>query len=378
VSFSGTTGQVLLDSGISAAEVNLTVIKARDEVNVRDKGAAGDGSSSHAAFQAAVNDAYAKPYGGIVKVPSGLYQIGSTVQFPKSSSKRVTFDLAPDAIVINAPGFTSPMFYIGSPSVAVGGCNVRVIGGAFMGNDLVGSRAFRLENANLAKFESSQFINLFQAIDMRLSYAVTLFNCLFDTAQFYSIYSSTSCHHLRILACNFFNTGLGNTYTVLLDGTASDNIVIDACSFETGWCAFGAQAGVNSFSMERCYLEYLSNTPFFFNGSTSASIRANWIALSGNLSLQNIAGGNFSFNTGFNQTVVKGNAANIEIRGNRNAGTGTWPADEVEFAGTSGALLPRLTTAQRDAIASPANGLVIYNTTTNTFQGRAGGAWVNF
>jgi hypothetical protein len=44
---------------------------------------------------------------------------------------------------------------------------------------------------------------------------------------------------------------------------------------------------------------------------------------------------------------------------------------------TQGLLLPRMTTVQRDAIASPPNGLVIYNTTTGTVQARAAGAWVS-
>jgi len=45
---------------------------------------------------------------------------------------------------------------------------------------------------------------------------------------------------------------------------------------------------------------------------------------------------------------------------------------------TQGFLLPRMTTAERDAIASPPNGLQIYNTSLGKFQGRAAGAWVDF
>ena len=44
---------------------------------------------------------------------------------------------------------------------------------------------------------------------------------------------------------------------------------------------------------------------------------------------------------------------------------------------TKGFLKPRMTTTQRDAIASPATGLTVYNTTTNTNDTYLGGAWVN-
>lgn len=40
-----------------------------------------------------------------------------------------------------------------------------------------------------------------------------------------------------------------------------------------------------------------------------------------------------------------------------------------------GLLMPRMTEAQRDAIASPADGLMIYNTTTNCFNFRKVGVW---
>jgi parallel beta-helix repeat protein len=42
-----------------------------------------------------------------------------------------------------------------------------------------------------------------------------------------------------------------------------------------------------------------------------------------------------------------------------------------------GLLLPRMTTAQQDAISSPPDGLLIYNATTAKARVRAGGAWVD-
>lgn len=42
---------------------------------------------------------------------------------------------------------------------------------------------------------------------------------------------------------------------------------------------------------------------------------------------------------------------------------------------TKGVLVPRMTTTQRDAIASPAEGLLIYNLTTHTLNVHNGTAW---
>jgi len=44
---------------------------------------------------------------------------------------------------------------------------------------------------------------------------------------------------------------------------------------------------------------------------------------------------------------------------------------------TKGFLLPRMTSAQRDAVASPATGLQVFDTTTNTFWFYNGTAWIN-
>jgi hypothetical protein len=44
---------------------------------------------------------------------------------------------------------------------------------------------------------------------------------------------------------------------------------------------------------------------------------------------------------------------------------------------TSGFLPPRMTEAQRDLIATPPDGLMLYNSTTNKLQVRAAGSWVD-
>jgi hypothetical protein len=53
------------------------------------------------------------------------------------------------------------------------------------------------------------------------------------------------------------------------------------------------------------------------------------------------------------------------------------PSAIAEFDSTTkGVLLPRLTTTERDAISSPADGLLIYNLTTDKLTIRANGLWV--
>lgn len=69
----------------------------------------------------------------------------------------------------------------------------------------------------------------------------------------------------------------------------------------------------------------------------------------------------------------------VKIASDGRVGIGTSPATsaKLDVSSTTGAvLLPRMTTAQRDALTA-ANGMVIYNTTTSTIQGRQGGAWTN-
>jgi len=69
----------------------------------------------------------------------------------------------------------------------------------------------------------------------------------------------------------------------------------------------------------------------------------------------------------------------IHVNGNTGIGTGVPNASaQLDVNSTTrGFLPPRMTGTQRDAISSPANGLMIYNTTTDKLQVRAAGAWVD-
>lgn len=64
-----------------------------------------------------------------------------------------------------------------------------------------------------------------------------------------------------------------------------------------------------------------------------------------------------------------------------NTGVGTSApnaAAQLEVSSTTrGFLPPRMTTAQRDLIATPPDGLTLYNSSTSKLQVRAAGAWVD-
>jgi len=100
-----------------------------------------------------------------------------------------------------------------------------------------------------------------------------------------------------------------------------------------------------------------------------------WLT-SGNL----LSGGEFLGSTNNQPLIFKTNKTEqMRITPTGQIGIGTTspnPSAILEIvSNTTGILIPRLTTAQRNAIGSPATGLLIYNTNTNSFDYYDGTSW---
>ena len=83
-----------------------------------------------------------------------------------------------------------------------------------------------------------------------------------------------------------------------------------------------------------------------------------------------------------NIIIADGNGVrriNVDASGRVGIGTNTPSTTAILdiTSTTGGVLFPRMTTTQRDAISTPVDGLVIYNSTTNKLQVRAASTWVD-
>jgi hypothetical protein len=137
----------------------------------------------------------------------------------------------------------------------------------------------------------------------------------------------------------------------------------------TSTTVYGFIAGtVNEFSVAA-----QNNVPIkFFTGVDNTISEKARLFVNGNLLLQN--GGTFT-DAGFRLDV--NGTARVQSTLKVGAATATNASSVLDLESTTrGFLPPRMTSTQRDAIASPAAGLVIYNTTTNLLNVYNGTMWI--
>jgi hypothetical protein len=117
---------------------------------------------------------------------------------------------------------------------------------------------------------------------------------------------------------------------------------------------------------------------FGYDGSTFRQAGMLTVEVDGEPSTSSMPG-RFVFSTTPSGSTSSSERMRITSAGNVGIGTSSPNAAALldVSSTTKGVLFPRMTGTQRDAISTPPDGLVLYNTTTNKLQVRAGGAWVD-
>tara|TARA_Y100000296_G_C5173096_1_gene258438 strand:+ start:1917 stop:3107 length:1191 start_codon:yes stop_codon:yes gene_type:complete len=184
--------------------------------------------------------------------------------------------------------------------------------------------------------------------------------------------------------------GTSLTYTLpITDGTAGDALITNG----SGTLSFTTISGGGSSTLEALSDTTITNPAnteiLTYNGSAWVN-SASAGGAPGGIDTQvqfNDGGSTFGGDAGFtyNKTTDVVTAGSFATTA---AGTPTLSSNTgVEISATSGSItattitggmvLPRLTTTQRDAISTNVDGMVVYNTSTNKFQGRANSTWVD-
>jgi len=184
--------------------------------------------------------------------------------------------------------------------------------------------------------------------------------------------------------------GTSLTYTLpITDGTAGDALITNG----SGTLSFTTISGGGSSTLAALTDTTITNPAntevLTYNGSAWVN-SASAGGAPGGIDTQvqfNDGGSTFGGDAGFtyNKTTDVVTAGSFATTA---AGTPTLSSNTgVEISATSGSItattitggmvLPRLTTTQRGTIGTNVDGMVIYNTSINKFQGRANGAWVD-
>ena len=145
-----------------------------------------------------------------------------------------------------------------------------------------------------------------------------------------------------------------------------------------GLLVFNTATGIAGIGADSVFPGY-----YYYRNTTTTANGGHWLSLRGingatgatGLLSSGTAAGNTPYWDGANWIL---NGTNFYNNGS-NIGVGTTTPNasaKVEIASaTQGFLPPRMTALQRDAIASPATGLVIFNTTTNCLNFFIGSGW---
>jgi hypothetical protein len=190
-----------------------------------------------------------------------------------------------------------------------------------------------------------------------------------------TVTNDATINGIRFGVGNFFNSGnLAVGVNALFANTSgTNNTAIGSNTF------MNVTSGNSNVALGRSAGRYIADGSTLLTSSTTGIfIGVNAFPL-GNGQLNQIVIGSPSVGLGSNTTAI-GNPSTVQshIYGTLTIGTGTTPESTAiaDFQSTTrGFLPPRMTTTQRNAIDSPANGLQVYDTTLNKLCVYENGTW---
>jgi hypothetical protein len=169
--------------------------------------------------------------------------------------------------------------------------------------------------------------------------------------------------------------GTGGTAPIVVKaGAPSNNLVLDGTN---------ARVGINTaFPSHELHVTGASDTMVYIESEgTSQNAGITLVARTSapadySLAINNVQGNYFRIYDGTGgKTIFDLQIANVA---NNAFVIGNTASQILTLTSTTQALLlPRMTTAQMNAIAAPVNGMIIYNTTVGAVYGYEAGAWAN-
>lgn len=218
----------------------------------------------------------------------------------------------------------------------------------------------------------------------------------YGTAIGYSITAGFSGAALgKSITCGIGSVAVGNVVNVSTNNSVGIGTSVtvsglygSAIGYQSQSATYGAAYGIisNAGSWGTAIGPYTTAS-----GTSSTAIGGRGVASANYSTIINSSAGaktnnvNNSFAVNCNSTdhlFFIGNTVDGWLNSTGNFAFGTTTPDasaKLEVNSTTGGFLPpRMTTTERDAIATPAAGLVIFNTTTNKHQGYDGTVWNDF
>jgi phosphotransferase system HPr-like phosphotransfer protein len=178
-----------------------------------------------------------------------------------------------------------------------------------------------------------------------------------------------------------FETNGTDKVTILANGNVGVGTTSPTAKLETaGTGSFQNQLTVGNDGVTNTSQLIVTNS--FTTGSSSVSL--NTPNNSAYIRQSAVSGGDLTINSagpvklaGNTATITTGGGDRMFVSAVGQIGVNTLTPSAIFdiTSTTSGLLIPRMTTAQRDAISSPANGLQVYNTTTSQLNYYNGTAW---